>query len=206
MYLGLCSLFQHLESVWFGCSVLPSSHPASDCGISLFPFWAGWCGWSRPLLSMLAKSCPLKDRIVSFLGAGVGRSQKSLSRSLSKSGVIDVFWVLQTVVCSLPVDMLCGFIPIRLFLAISRSLYDLHHQEGSDVFYEDLETRRRGQVMSIFGTCSIKLSFSSCSGAVSSVSRDLKTPGSDVWGRHLNVWDVPHLACAVESKGGTTDF
>lgn len=93
-------------------------------------------------------------------------------------------------VCSLQVDVLCGFVPICLFLAISQSSYDLHHQEESSVFYEDLETRRRWP-----SNVNIQNSFSSCSGAVSSVTCDLKTGLEEAQEQNLRKGSK-HLRCA----------
>lgn len=45
-------------------------------------------------------------------------------------------------------------------------------------FTKSWKPGEEGQVMSVFRTRNIELLFSSCSGAVSSFSRDLKTPGA----------------------------
>lgn len=126
LYLGLCSVSA------FGTCLIWLQYPFQlppwfRLCFFLFPFLC-WCGWSSPLLPVLGWE--QNGRVLSSLGAGVGRSHKCLPKSFSKSGVTDAFWILQPVVCSVPVDMLCGFVPICLFLAISRSLYILPHQKS----------------------------------------------------------------------------
>lgn len=96
-------------------------------------------------------------------------------------------------VCSLPVDMLCGFVPICLLLAISRSLYDLHNQEVCCLLWKPGNEEKKAKECQYSGL-TIQ-NFRSAPGSVSSVCHDIKACQEETWVEYPRK-ESKHVRCA----------